>query len=211
MHAIDQILAAIQRTKTLHRRPIVVALDGGSGAGKTTVACLVQQLTDAALVHLDDFYNTNVPRDQWSQRSVTQRLRDVFDWERLRRHALDPLRAGQSGRWYAFDFVSGLGPNGTYGLQSEVTEVAPAAVILLEGAYSASPQLTDLIDLAVLIEVPAAERHRRTALREDARFLERWHAIWDEVEAYYFTLVRPRASFDLVVMNEFSGPHIYEA
>jgi len=30
-------------------------------------------------------------------------------------------------------------------------------------------------------------------------FLQKWHKRWDEVEAYYFTQVRPKRSFDLIV------------
>jgi uridine kinase len=72
-------------------------------------------------------------------------------------------------------------------------------VIILDGAYSASPAIEDLLDLTVLVDVPVAERHRRLAQREDAQFLRRWHTVWDAVETYYFTEVRPKASFDLVV------------
>ena len=72
-------------------------------------------------------------------------------------------------------------------------------MILLEGAYTAGPELADLVDLAILIDVPVEERHARQRAREDADFLEEWHRRWDPVESYYFTQVRPRSSFDLVV------------
>lgn len=202
MSAVDHIADAIQQTLATHGRPVVVALDGGSGAGKTTLARLVQERTGAALIHLDDFYTTTVPEHGWLERSVPERLRDVFDWERACRDALAPLRAGQPARWQAFDFAGDLTADGTYALQRAATVVAPASVILLEGAYSAAPPLASLVDLAVLVQVSAAERSRRTALRDPAAFLDPWHAIWDEVEAYYFSQVRPPHSFDLVVTNE---------
>jgi uridine kinase len=75
----------------------------------------------------------------------------------------------------------------------------PAAVLLLDGAYSASPQLADLVDLSVLVDVPPSIRHARLAGREDPAFLAQWHARWDAVEAYYFTVLRPHTSFDLIV------------
>jgi uridine kinase len=75
----------------------------------------------------------------------------------------------------------------------------PATVILIEGAYSAGPALADLVDLAILVDVPVEERHARLRGREDAAFLARWHGRWDEVEAHYFREVRPRGSFDLVI------------
>jgi uridine kinase len=67
-----------------------------------------------------------------------------------------------------------------------VTEVAPAPTILVEGAYSASPPLRDLVDLAVLVDVQNKTRRLRTAVRERDRteFLAKWHAIWDEVETH---------------------------
>jgi len=65
--------------------------------------------------------------------------------------------------------------------------------------WGEGPALADVVDLAVLVDVPVAERHARLRHREEAAFLGRWHARWDEVEAYYLTEVRPRDSFDLVV------------
>ena len=203
MSAVDHVADAIQRTLAMNGRSVVVALDGGSGAGKTTLGRLVQERTGAALVHLDDFYTTTVPEHGWRERSVRERLRDVFDWERACREVLAPLRAGQPARWQAFDFAGGLTANGTYALQREATELAPAPVILLEGSYSAAPRLASMIDLSVLVQVSAAERSRRTALRDPAALLESWHAIWDEVEAYYFSQVCPPDTFDLVVTNEY--------
>jgi uridine kinase len=201
MRAVDEIVAAVQRVLASHTRPIVVAVDGASGAGKSTLASIVQRRLGAARVLLDDFYTTRVPEDQWMRRAVAQRLGEVFESERVREEAIGPLRAGRAARWRAFDFEAGLGPDGTYVLKLDFTEVSPAPAILLEGSYSASPPLADQIDLSVLVDVPVHERHRRTVVRDEAVFLERWHTIWDKLEDYYFNDVRPPDSFDLVVAN----------
>lgn len=197
------LLTEIERIRATVRRSIVVALDGGSGAGKSTIAQRLMRLTDVALVRLDDFYQTVIPDSELPHKTVEQRLNGVFDWSRVRSEALEPLRAGRPGRWYAFDFIRGLGEGGTYSLKEQVTEVAPAPTILVEGAYSASPPLRDLIDLAVLVYTQHEARHLRTVARgDDAGFLARWHQIWDEVEAYYFEHVCPPESFDLVILND---------
>jgi uridine kinase len=178
-------------------------LDGGSGAGKTAMAEKLRRFTEIALVPLDDFYQTVIPESEWPLKTVEERRHGVFDWARVRREAVEPLRAGRPGRWHGFDFARGLGKEGKYGLKKEVTEAAPAPTILVEGSYSASPPLRDLIDLAVLVDVQNRTRHLRTAARgEDTEFLAKWHAIWDAVESQYFQLVCPPESFDLVIRND---------
>jgi uridine kinase len=189
----------IERSRQEHHSPVLIAIDGGSGAGKSTLAALLEREIDAVVVPLDDFFAAHIPDWQWDARSVAERAQDVFDWQRLRAQALEPLLAGQSARWHPFDFAAGLRPDGTYALSDKSVERQPAPVIILDGTYSASPAVADLIDLSVLVDVPVAERHRRIAQREDQQFLQRWHAVWDEVEAYYFTEIRPKSSFDLVV------------
>jgi para-aminobenzoate synthetase len=176
-----------------------VALDGGSGAGKSTLAAMLEKELDTALIPIDDFFAANIPDSKWDDFTVTEKLMYVFDWSRLRRDAIEPLLNSKPARWYAFDFQSGVRADGTYGMQAEPKELRPALVILIEGAYSSSPQLSDIVDLAVLIDVPVKVRHARLATREDPDFLNSWHLRWDEAEAYYFEQVRPKRSFDLVV------------
>ena len=200
------IFQETERLRTKLRRPVVVAVDGGSGAGKTTIAEKLMRFTEIALVPLDDFYQTVIAESEWPYKTVEQRLNGIFDWSRVRSEALEPLRAGRPGRWHAFDFTRGLGKEGTYSLKKEVTEVAPASTILVEGSYSASPPLRDLIDLAVLVDVQNRRRHLRTAARgDDAEFPAKWHAIWDAVEAHYFQHVCLPESFDLVIRNDDNG------
>lgn len=197
------ILENIEALRAELARPVVVALDGGSGAGKSTISEKLATLTPIALVPLDDFYQTQVPEVEWPQKTVAERLAGVFEWDRVRREAIEPLMRQEPARWRPFDFMRGPGLDGTYSLEDEFTEVAPAPTILLEGAYSASPFLRDLTDLTVVVDVPTKARHDRVAAREQGAddFLAAWHAVWDDVERYYFECVCPPASFNLVIQN----------
>jgi para-aminobenzoate synthetase len=179
--------------------PVVVALDGGSGAGKSTIAAMIAKGTDAALIPLDDFFSADIPDSQWDEFTIEEKLEYVFGWERLRQQVIEPLLQGRPARWHSFDFQSGLRADGTYGMETEPRERMPARVILIEGAYSSSPKLADLVDVAILVDVPIEERHARLAAREDPDFLKTWHRRWDEVEAYYFEKMRPKSSFAIVV------------
>jgi para-aminobenzoate synthetase len=193
-----QIADAIRQLEPSRPRPILVALDGGSGAGKSTLAAMLVQRLDANWIPLDDFFSAHIPEAEWDTMSVPQKLLNVFDWPRVRAQALEPLLAGRTACWHPFDFGQ-PSPDGTYPLRAEPETRDPAPVLLLDGAYSASPQLADRVDLSVLVDVPIAVRHARLAAREDPAFLAQWHARWDAVETYYLTIVRPRTCFDLVV------------
>ena len=200
--ACRDVVAAIQCLLSARQGPIVVALDGGSGAGKSTLASLVAGELDTAVIPLDDFFSAGIPDDQWDTFTAEEKLRNVFDWDRVRGRAVVPLLEGRLARWRAFDFQAGLRPDGTYGMRPDFVEREPADVILIEGAYSASPALADVVDLAILVDVPIETRHSRLSAREDGAFLEKWHRRWDVVESLYFTQVRPRSSYDLVVRVE---------
>ncbi len=194
-HAID----IIQQRLAVLGRPIVVAIDGGSGAGKSSLAAMIQNQLEAALIPLDDFYAAQISDQQWASFIPGERLEHVFDWARLRRQAVEPLLQGETARWQAFDFIAGPRPDGTYPLQDKFKQQEPADVILVEGAYSASQPLAELVDLAILVDTPPEVRHARLAAREERNFLIRWHAIWDPVEDLYFNQVRPKKSYDIVL------------
>lgn len=193
----SKIIACIN---DIAKRPILVALDGGSGAGKSTIASMLEQKLDSVIVQSDDFYSANIPDWEWDRRSISERARDVLNWHRLRTEALEPLLVGKPARWHPFDFVAGVRSDGTYGMSNEYVEKKPAPVIILEGAYSSNPILSVPIDLKVLIDVPVVERHQRLDKREENKqFLQRWHLLWDAVEEYYFSEVMQKSSFDLIV------------
>lgn len=201
MVAVDTVVAAI-RARSPRAHALVVAIDGRSGSGKSTLSEAVAQAVDAAVVPCDDFYAASVSNEEWDRRTPEQRAADGIDWRRLKREAIEPLRTGGPARWYAFDFLAGPRSDGTYPLQPTPTERAPKPIVLLDGAFSARPELADVIDLTVLVEATARTRQARLEAREMQDFLAQWHARWGVAEEFYFTHVRPPSSFDLVVQAD---------
>jgi para-aminobenzoate synthetase len=184
-------------------RPFLIALDGPSGTGKSTVAASVARELDAAIVPSDDFFAAGITDSGWAALDAAGRAAAAIDWRRLRRDALEPLLAGTLAAWHPFDFAPGTRSDGTYPMAAEAVVLAPRDVIVVEGAYSCRPELADLIDLAVLVVASPAERRRRIAAREtDQEWTAAWHARWDAAEAFYFTSIRPAESFDLVVRTD---------
>ena len=197
--ACAAIVEVVSQSTASDQVPLVVAFDGRSGTGKSTLASRVAKETGAAVVLLDDFFAASIPDADWDRMTVEERGANVFDWARIRSEAIMPLLAGRTARWLPFDFDSGQRADGTYGMKTKATEVEPASVIVVDGAYSAGPQLTDLVGQTVLVELSEEERWARLACREEAEFLAQWHARWTAVEDFYFSNVRPRSSFDLIV------------
>ncbi|MBC7841632.1 MAG: (d)CMP kinase [Gemmatimonadaceae bacterium] len=179
--------------------PLIVAIDGPSGAGKSSLAPLVAARLSASVIPLDDFFSGEIPGARWDTWSPAERATHVVDWQRVRSEVLVPLIAGRRARWHPFDFSAGPRPDGSYTTAREWRECDATPVVLLEGAYSGRPELSDVVDLAILVDAPLAVRHVRLRGRESVEFLHDWHARWDAVEAHYFANVSPPSRFDLVV------------
>jgi uridine kinase len=163
--AVDAVVAAIRAGPVSAHRP-VVAIDGRSGSGKSTVAEAVAQAIGAVIVPCDQFFAASMSNAEWDRRTPEQRAADAIDWHRLKRETIEPLRTGRPARWYAFDFLAGPRGDGTYPMQRTPTELAPKPVVLLDGAYSARPELAEVLNLSVLVEAAPATRGSRRARRQ---------------------------------------------
>lgn len=201
MTAASRVVAKIQARLVGRSRPLLVAIDGHSGSGKSELAAQVAERLDAVVVPTDDFYASDVTDADWAARSPAERVADVIDWRRLRAEAVEPLIAGRTASWLPFGFESKR-PDGTFPRSTTQVTLEPAAVVILDGAYSSRPELADLIDLSVFVDVQPAERHRRLVERDGGPYTDAWEERWKPAEDYYFTALRPPSSFDLVLVNE---------
>jgi uridine kinase len=171
--------------------PVLVALDGRSAAGKSTLAQQVAARTAALAIDGDDFYRGGNDAF-WRARSPAEKVDLVIDWRR-QRALLTKLRQGEPARWQPYDWEADDGRLG-----AEV-QVGPAAVVLLDGAYSARPELADLFALRALLNVPRPVRRERLLRREGEPYRAEWEARWAEAEDLYFERLMPPESFDLVL------------
>jgi len=168
----------------------LVALEGHSGVGKSTVALAVASLSGAVVVEGDDFYSTRLPTLSPAERralTAADLAAEVIDWRRLREEALEPLLAGRDATYRPYDWEADDGR-----LDSPLV-VRSAPVLLLDGVYSARPELADLVDAEVFLEAPWETRLRRLVERDEADAV--WDALWAAAEEHYFSRVRPRSSF----------------
>jgi uridine kinase len=172
-------------------RPVVIAIDGPSCAGKSILATAVALRSGASVLEGDDFYRRTLPRLTLTQReamSDSSVVDAVIDWERLRDEALLPLRAGQSATYERYDW------DADDGRLAPPKTIQAADLILVEGVYAARPELVDLVDIAIYLGVDPQTRARRYAERDND---PDWVRFWERGEAHYFRVIRPPAGFDL--------------
>ena len=111
-------------------RPLVLALDGRCGSGKTTLAnALAAQLPGCTLLRTDDFYLPPARRSpDWAHTPCAN-----MDLTRLRDEALRPAYAGQPVAYRAYSCREGafLPP----------AQLPAQPLVILEGSYSHHPLL----------------------------------------------------------------------
>ena len=185
----DQLVQAVTALmRAAKGRPALAALDGHSAAGKSTHAAAIASEVETAVIPMDDFYRdeSDALRQTYD---AAQGVDRYFGWQRLLEQAVLPLRAGTSSTYQPFDWRAGAG-------LAAPTTIEPASVVILEGVYSARPELRPYLDLTVLVEASAEARLQRQRERHDPHD---WEARWDAAERLYFTSICPRESFDIVV------------
>jgi uridine kinase len=140
----------------------MVAVDGPSGAGKTTFAqrlarALRALRTETAVVHTDELL------DGWD---------DQFTfWTRLDETVLKPLAHGEPGRYPVYDWASGR-----FG---SVREVPVPEVLIVEGATSARPEAYPLLSFSIFLDADRDLRLARVLTRDGPAVeapLRRWMA-----------------------------------
>ena len=134
-------------------RPTVVAVDGRSASGKTTLAArLVAVLPDATLVHTDDV--------AW--------WHGFFDWaDLMRTGVLEPLRRGSGVRFVPPAWIAHADePGGRPVTWPDGIVVPPSArAVVVEGVGATRRELADLVDVAIWVQADEEARAAREAAR----------------------------------------------
>lgn len=165
-------------------RPVLIALDGRCGSGKTTLAVqLAKQFPGSAVFHTDDYYLPPAQRiPNWAETPCAN-----MDLTRLREEVLVPAQAGAAVRSRAYSCREGA-----Y-LPEQC--VPPAPLYILEGSYSHHPILAGFYDLKVFVTCSKKEQARRLQAREGKRY-ENFVRRWIPLEEAYFAQCRIEALAD---------------
>ncbi|WP_150957112.1 hypothetical protein [Microbacterium testaceum] len=180
-HALAAALAAVTaRIAAVGAANPVVAVDGRSGAGKSSLA---RRLVAAwpgrgrvQLVALDDLY------PGWDG------LADGVEY--VRQTILSPHARGLVGVWERWDWESGA--------RAEAYAVDPSLPLVVEGSGLLTPDIARLADVSVWVDAPLPSRKARALGRDGDTYRPHWDR-WAEQEERHLAAHDPARLADLVV------------
>jgi len=189
---IRTLISEVEQRIATAMRPFVVAVDGHSAAGKSTVSqAIVAALPQAALLCTDDFYRVMDAQERFALSAIAG-YHAYYDWQRMRREALHPLKLGEAAQFKVYDWQRNqLG---------EWRRIAPAPAIVVEGCFSARPEFDAFVDFVVFVEADPDTRRKRQSERADAS--PTWLARWEAAEEYYISTTQLRHRADVVVIGQ---------
>ncbi len=183
-------------------RPITIAVAGGSGAGKTTVARVILQEIGAdmiAYVPHDSYYRElgDLPPEQRAQINFDHP--DSLDTDLFIEH-IRALQRGESIEMPIYDFA-------THTRTDEVRVVQPQRVILVEGILIfIESRLRDLFDVRIFVETDDDVRFIRRLQRditERGRTVESVVNQWMKtVRPMHLEFVEPSKRYAHVIIPE---------
>jgi uridine kinase len=200
---LADLIVAVERP-----HPVRVAIDGRSAAGKTTladelVAPIERHGRTVIRASVDDFHRPAAERYRRGRYSAESFYFDAFDYPAVREHLLLPLGPGGDRR-YRPAFYDAFND---HPIDEPPREAPDDAVVVVDGIFLLRPELSDLWDIRVFVDVPPEESVRRGVLRDQGwmgseeearrRYLERYLP----GEQVYLTAVRPQQYADAVVDN----------
>lgn len=167
----------------------IIAIDGRAAAGKSTLAQLLHDRYQAAVIHMDDFY---LPLELRTPERYQQPGGNVH-YERFVKEVAEPLKRGGSFAYQRFDCSK-------MALDTWI-EVPDVPLIVIEGAYCLHPKLNIDYTLKIFMDVEPAIQQERIRLRNGEERLEQFLTRWIPYEERYFEEYQIKEQCDLLLNN----------
>lgn len=195
-HGLECVVAALEknvRSRETHTTPFIVRISGYSALGKSTLARQLADRLDAAVIQTDGYM---LDRETRRARGLTNGDDpQTIDFEGMKA-AIDLLASGESVHIPQYNHHTGR--------HETTSEVAPAAVIVIEGASALYSELqVSHPELKIFLD---ADESTKIRLRHDVNVLERGYTEEQFQQALpgylaaYATYIQPSlANADLVL------------
>lgn len=166
---------------------IVVAIEGSSASGKTTLSKELKQRYGCNVFHMDDFF---LRPEQRTKERLAEPGGNV-DRERFYEEVVVPLKKGETIFYRPFDCA-------TFALQPS-RKIELKRLIVIEGAYSTHPEFGKYYDFSVFLEITPEKQKERILKRNTPDKAERFFEEWIPMEQKYFNAFRVKEQCRLVL------------
>lgn len=169
--AVDKIERLLYDRET---KPLLIAIDGRCGGGKTTLGYYLQKCFGGNLFHMDDFYLQPHQRTE-------KRLAEVggnVDYERFLEEVLLPVQRGETVQYRRFSCKT---------WEMQTTEIFPCQPLnIIEGSYSMHPYFGQPYDVKIFIDIDRESQLENIRERNGEEALENFKQLWIPKEEAYF-------------------------
>lgn len=184
MKDIQAIFQELDRLLELKEK-IIIAIDGRSAAGKSSLASAIGKKYDCNLFHMDDFF---LPASQKTEERLKQPGGNV-DYIRFKNVVMDKLKEEASFKYQIFDCK-------VQRLKEERT-IVPKQLNIIEGAYSMHPLLIDDYDLKIFLDIDDTTQRERILKRNGKDMYQKFMNEWIPLEDIYFNELGIREKADI--------------
>ncbi|WP_096438777.1 kinase [Alteribacter populi] len=189
-------------TRSIKDRPLIVGIDGLSGAGKTTlVKKIEQELNDnnceVVTFHLDDHIVERNKRYQTGHEEWYEYYYLQWDIKRLTTHLFELLHTSCNKIFLPFYDKS------TDSTSTKQITVASDSIVLIEGIFLQRQEWRRFYDFIIFLDCPRELRYKRSLNRDSyignypARLNKYKRRYW-LAEKHYLDIVKPVRNADLV-------------
>lgn len=165
---------------------VIVAIEGKSASGKSTLSGILKEVYDCNVFHMDDFFLRPEQR-------TYERLSEVggnLDRERFADEVLKSLKNNDTVFFSPFDCS-------TKTLGKTVT-VYPKKLTIVEGVYSMHPAFSKYYDLSVFLEIDEKQQKKRIESRNSPTLAKRFFEEWIPLENTYFEQTETKKRCDII-------------
>ncbi|MBQ4282690.1 MAG: AAA family ATPase [Lachnospira sp.] len=152
----------------MQQEVVVIAIDGMSAAGKTTLSVQLEKEFGASVIHCDDFF---LPKELRTLERLAEPGGNI-DYNRMKKEVIDQLnRVRKSGS----DFVYQRFDCKTMDLADSIV-VKQSKLYVVEGAYAMHPHFGRYYDISVYLRIDGKKQLERIKQRngDTTMFEERW-------------------------------------
>ncbi len=164
---------------------VIVAIEGGSASGKSTLADILQQVYACNVFHTDDYFLR--PEQRTPQRFAE--IGGNLDRERFANEVLRSVCMEETVYYQRFDCT-------TQTLGEPIT-VPHTALTVIEGAYSMHPAFGQYYHLSIFLDIDPTYQKKRITARNSPQMARRFFDEWIPMENAYFSQLLDKSCVDM--------------